>query len=166
MEVTLSLVSLNPKNYQKEFGQILVYLTANVSNMFLAQCWRLEISSRPFYDFNEMTVQRDLSIFSNWYSPFLILPYSPFKKKKKERKKYWKVNVISYWVIEAGCYLENSLKRGPIIQIVQKISEKYCSFWYLSSGRVWWLNKLWFKRYIQRCTLSHVLTLIMTSQIW
>ena len=65
MEVTLSLVSLNPKNYQKEFGQILVYLTANVSNMFLAQCWRLEISSRHFYDFNEMTVQRDLSIFSN-----------------------------------------------------------------------------------------------------
>ena len=66
MEVTLSLVSLNPeRRYQKEFGQILVYLTANVSNMFLAQCWRLEISSRPFYDFNEMAVQRDLSIFSN-----------------------------------------------------------------------------------------------------
>ena len=130
--------------------------------MFLTCFWLnfWQISSRLFCDFN------DLSFFSNWYSPFLILPYSPFKKKKKERKKCWKLNVISYWVIEAGCYLENSLKLGPIIQIVQKISEKYCSFWYLSSGRVWWLNKLWFKRYIQRCTLSHVLTLIMTSQIW
>ena len=64
MEATLLLVTLNPKNYQKEFGQMLVYLTTNISNMYLAQCWRLETSSTPFYDFNEMTMQRDRSMFS------------------------------------------------------------------------------------------------------
>ena len=50
--------------------------------MFLAQCWRLETSFRPFYGFNEMTIQRDLSIFSSLYLPFLILPYSPFQKNE------------------------------------------------------------------------------------
>ena len=33
------------------FGQILVCCTANISNMFLARCWGLETSFRPFYDF-------------------------------------------------------------------------------------------------------------------
>ena len=41
------------------FSHILVYLMTNIFNMFLAQCWRRETSSRPFYDFNEMTLYRD-----------------------------------------------------------------------------------------------------------
>ena len=65
-----------------KFGQILMYLITNISNMFLAQCWRLETSSRPFYDFNEMAIYRDLLIFSSWSSPFLILSYSPFQKNE------------------------------------------------------------------------------------
>ena len=32
----------------------------------------------------------------------------------------------------------------------------------LSIDQVWWVNKLWLKRYIQKCTLSHVLILILT----
>ena len=32
---------LNPKYYQNEFGQILVWSMTNISNIFLAQCWRL-----------------------------------------------------------------------------------------------------------------------------
>ena len=39
-----------------KFGQILVYLITNISNMFLAQCWIRETSSRLFYDFVEMTI--------------------------------------------------------------------------------------------------------------
>ena len=42
-----------------KFGQILVYLTINISNMFLVQCWRLEIMITIMtedYDFNEMTI--------------------------------------------------------------------------------------------------------------
>ena len=30
----------------------------------------------------------------------------------------------------------------------------YCSCLYLWIGQVWWLNELWFKRYIQKCTIS------------
>ena len=38
-------------------SQILVYLKTNISNMFLAQCQRLETRSRRhFYDFNEMAL--------------------------------------------------------------------------------------------------------------
>ena len=33
-------------------------------------------------------------------------------------------------------------------------------------GQVWLANELWFKGYIEKCTLSHVLILIMTTQIW
>ena len=42
-----------------KFGQILVYLTLNISNMFLVQYWRLEIMitiMNEDYDFNEMTI--------------------------------------------------------------------------------------------------------------
>ena len=39
-----------------KFGQILVYCMTNISNIFLAQCWRLETSSRPFYDFIKMAI--------------------------------------------------------------------------------------------------------------
>ena len=29
---------------------------ANISNMFLAECWRLDSSSRLFYDFIKMAI--------------------------------------------------------------------------------------------------------------
>ena len=45
----------------------------------------------------------------------------------------------------------------PVSQIFQKITENYCTCLYLSTGQVWWLHDLWFKRYIQKCTLSHAL---------
>ena len=48
----------------------------------------------------------------------------------------------------------------PVLQIVQMIPESYCPCLYLSIGQVWWLNKLWFKKYIQKCTLYYVLILI------
>ena len=68
--------------------------------------------------------------------------------------KHWKLVIIG-WVIGA-----------PVLQIVQTIPENYCSCYYLSIGEVWWLKELWFKRYVQKCILPYVLTLIMTSQIW
>ena len=55
-------------------------------------------SSRLFHDFNEMTKQQDMPIFSSWYLPFLIFPYSPFQKVE-----HWKLNINGYWVIGAGC---------------------------------------------------------------
>ena len=52
----------------------------------------------------------------------------------------------------------------PVLQIVQKIPENYCPWLYLSIGKVWWLNELWLKRYIQKCTPSHVNTLPLLLQ--
>ena len=52
----------------------------NISNMFLAECWRLETSSKLFYDFIKMTIQQDLTIFNGLHIRFLIIFYSPFQK--------------------------------------------------------------------------------------
>ena len=41
---------------KKKLGQILVCCETKISNMFLAQDWRLKTSSRLFYDFIKMTI--------------------------------------------------------------------------------------------------------------
>ena len=51
--------------------------------------------------------------------------------------------------------LKRTWSLAPVLQTVQKITENYCPSLYLSVGQVWLLNGLWFKRYIQKCTLSH-----------
>ena len=51
--------------------------------MFFAQYWRLETSSRPFYDFIKITMQRDLAMFNSRHLPFLDVPYPPFQEKQK-----------------------------------------------------------------------------------
>ena len=45
-----------------KFGQILVQCLTNISNMFLIQSWRLEVSSRPFQDLIKMTMSQDIAI--------------------------------------------------------------------------------------------------------
>ena len=71
MEVTLMFISFESWSPIKmELGQILVCCLTNISNMFLAQCWRLETSSRPFYDFIKMIIGRDLASFDSWHLPF------------------------------------------------------------------------------------------------
>ena len=72
-----------------KFGQILVCRTTNMSNKFLAQCWRLETSSRPFYDFIK-TIYGDLP--NSGHVAFLIVPYSPFQK----RMEHWNLDIIGY----------------------------------------------------------------------
>ena len=54
----------------------------NISNMFLAQCWRLETSSRSFCDFIKITSKKYLVIFNSEHLLFLIVPYSPFLKNE------------------------------------------------------------------------------------
>ena len=48
-----------------KFGQILVCCMTSISNMFLDECWRLETSSRLFYDF---ILLLHLLISINWPS--------------------------------------------------------------------------------------------------
>ena len=64
----------------------------------LAQCWRQETSSNHFYDFNEMLIVADIYHFQ------FSLIY-PFKKMK-----HWKLDIIFYWVIGAGCLIEKGLE--------------------------------------------------------
>ena len=78
-----------------KFGQKLVCCMTNISNMFLAEWWRLETSSRPFYDFIKMTIQQDLAIFNGWHIPFLIVLYSPFQKN--ETLESWHIWLLSNW---------------------------------------------------------------------
>ena len=78
-----------------KFDQILVCCMTNISNMFLAECWRLETSSRLFYDFIKMTIQQDLAIFNGWHIPFLIALYSPLQKN--ETLESWHIWLLSNW---------------------------------------------------------------------
>ena len=66
-----------------KFGEILVCCITNIFNMFLAECWKLETSSRSFYDFIKMTIQKELAIFNGWHIPLLIVLYSPFQISEK-----------------------------------------------------------------------------------
>ena len=77
-----------------KFVRILVGWMTNIYNIFLAECWRLETSSRLFYDFIKMTIQQDLAIFNGWH-----VLYSPFQKKMK----HWNLGIFGYWVIGTGC---------------------------------------------------------------
>ena len=74
-----------------KFGQIAVYCMIIISNMFLAQGWRLEASSRPFNDFIKMIIWQDLAIFNSGHLPFLTVPGSPFEKVK-----LWNLEVTRY----------------------------------------------------------------------
>ena len=78
-----------------KFTQVLVCCMTNIGNMFLAQCWRLETSSRPFYDFIKLTIWQDLAIFNSWHLPFLNVPYSPFQKNETEES--WHNWLLSNW---------------------------------------------------------------------
>ena len=81
-----------------KFGKILVCCMTNISNMFLAgdwQCWRLETSSRPFYNFIKMKIYQDLVIFNSLHLPFLNVPYSPFQKT--ETLESWHNWLLSNW---------------------------------------------------------------------
>ena len=75
-----------------KFGQILVCCMTNISNMFLAQCWRLETSSRPFHNFIKTTIKQDPTIFHSWHLPFSIVPYLPIQKKPLESWHNWSLS--------------------------------------------------------------------------
>ena len=78
-----------------KFGQKLVCCMKNISKMFLAECWRVETSSRLFYDFIKIKIQQDLAIFNGWHIPFLIALYSTLQKN--ETLESWHIWLLSYW---------------------------------------------------------------------
>ena len=73
--------------------------------------------------------------------------------------KIWNLDKYGYWVIKTGCQkLKRAWNVAPLLQIVQKICENYCPRLFLSIGEFWWLNELWFKRSIQKFTVSCINT--------
>ena len=118
-------------------------------------------SSRPFYDFLKMKIQRDQTIFDSWHLPFLIAPNTTFQKMK-----HWNLDIIGYWKTGAGYLIEKELELSPSHSNYLKVYSKLLPLFISIIGQVWWLNELWLKKYIQKRTLSHILILIMTSQIW
>ena len=77
-------------------SQILVRWMTNISNMFLAECWRLETSTKFFYGFIKMTIQQDMAIFNGWHIPFLIM-YFICLFKKNETLESWHIWLLSNW---------------------------------------------------------------------
>ena len=76
--------------------------------MFLAECWRLETSSRLFYHLIKTTIQQELAIFNGWHIPFSIVLYSTFQKMK-----HWNLDIFGYWIIGAGCEIKKDLESSP-----------------------------------------------------
>ena len=74
-----------------------------------------------------------------------------------KKMKHWNLDIVGYWGIWADCKIEKDLEPNPSPPNFSKVS------WPID--QVWRLNELWFKRYSQKCTLSHVLILIVTLQI-
>ena len=98
-----------------KFGQVLVCCMANISNKFLAECWRLEASSRLFYDFIKIKIQQDLAFFNGWHMPFLIA-FIPSSKK-------WNTGILAYLVIEQlgqVAKLKRTWNLGPGFKIFSK----------------------------------------------
>ena len=77
-----------------KFGHILANLITSISNIFLAQCWGQETSSRSF------------TMLNIYHAQFSVI--YPFKKIE-----HLKLDIIGSCVIGAGCYIEKSLELSP-----------------------------------------------------
>ena len=138
-----------------KFGQVLVCCMTNISNMFLAECWRLETSSRFFYDFIKMTIQQDLAIFNDWHIPFLIVLYSPFQKN--ETLESWHIWLLSNW---DRLLIEKDLESSPSLP---NCSKDYWKLLYLLISINWpslvtsWfvVRKIYSKTHVISCTNTH-----------
>ena len=126
-----------------KFGQIPVCCMTNISNMFLAQC-----CSRLFLVVHHL--------------PFLNVPYSPSQKNETlESRHNW---LLSNWGSllnwkGPGTYPQSSKLFNRFVKIIIPIYiyqlAKFVDL--MSCGS---------KDKFKKCTLFHVLILIMTSQIW
>ena len=92
-----------------KFFQMLVCCMTNISNMFLAQCWRL----------GTFMILLKLNYSEIW--PFLIWPLFTFSKKKK----HWNLDVIGYCEIGPGCEIKKDLERSSSPPNCSKIPENY-----------------------------------------
>ena len=81
------------RTIKMKFVQVLVCCRKNSFSMFLAECWRLETSSGPFYDFIKKTIQQDLAIFNGWH----IFNCPLFTFSKIEILESWHIWLLINW---------------------------------------------------------------------
>ena len=84
------------------------------------------------------------------------------KYENENLVKYQRVKLL-YWK-GLGTQPKSSKLFYRLLNILSFLKKK--KYIYILIGHVWWLNKFLVKRYIQKCTFSHELILILTSQIW
>ena len=110
-KVTLSIVSLESQVVSKLNWLNTMQLKTNISNLLLTKKWRLETSSRVFYDFDKVLwipyilyVCTFLISFSGWFRKTCISYYASCKRLKFwhiyiDICKYGKTLVIRKWRI-------------------------------------------------------------------
>ena len=72
-------------------------LIADIFDLFWAQFWRLETSSRVFYDSNEMGISLDILLYICWYLQLSLAQNSHFQNSKKQKH-----IILGYWKIPLG----------------------------------------------------------------
>ena len=164
-----------------KFGQILLYCMTSISNIFFAECWRLETSSRLLCDFIKITIQPDLTIFHGSHIPFLIALYSTFQKNGAPQS--WPIPLLS---IAAVNLIKKDLESSPIppnfsedywtlLPLLISINwpslvtswvvvQKIYSSWHHRFGKLWdsisWERNiifLWNKKKFNLCFRWHIL---------
>ena len=95
-----------------------------------------------------------MSVVSSWYLPFLVLPYLPFQKTE-----IWLSSNWSRWNFKRACNLK------LVFQIIQKMTEKYCPWFYVSINQVWLVKELWFKWFFQNYTHHDITDLVNYEMI-
>ena len=99
---------------------------------------------------------------NSWHLPFLNVPYSHLQKKKTLES--WHNWLLSNWF-----RLLNWKRPGikpQFYKVFKWFLKKIVLSYFYQLAKFGDLNKMSFKIYIQKCTLSHVLIPIMTSHIW
>ena len=154
MEVHLCCLLLNPKYYQNEFW-CAVWQTSLKCFWLNAGDWELVPS--PFMILLKWQCSKIWPFLIIWHLPILTVPYSPFQKNET-------LESLSNW--SRLLNWKGPMELSPILLKCSKDCWKLLPLLILSTGQIWWLNELWFKRYIQKCTLSHVIIVMMKSQTW
>ena len=75
------------------FGQILADCMKNTSNIVLAQCWTLESSSKPFYDFITKKIWQD-PVNSFFFFFFFLMTFTIFKYPLLTFSKNWNTGIL------------------------------------------------------------------------
>ena len=88
------------------------YTSSVLWQTFLKQRWKLEISRRPFFDFIQMRIKRDLA-FNSRHLSFLIVRYSSFHNIE-----HWNLDTLFFEYLELVSNLKKIWNLVTKLQII------------------------------------------------